>query len=63
MPSLWDCISNDKGTREAQLARIKRYMPKGWEPPHDWDIENLEEIVKLMQEKPEGNQAIVTEGK
>ena len=53
--------------RQHEREALKRLMRKrgnhSWEPPTDEiEIEDRSSIVKIMRQKPEGSQAIVTKG-
>jgi len=58
MPRLWDIISVE--AREL----LKSLMPLGWDPDKPYvDIETLEEIDKLIREKPQGELADILSGR
>lgn len=58
MPRFWDLIKNEEGRNI-----LRSLMPPGWDPDKPWsDIETLEEIDRLIRQKPKDKLAAILAG-
>lgn len=59
MPRFWDLIKT-----EEEKNFLRSFMPPGWDPDKPYRyIETLEEIERLVREKPKGKLAAILAGK
>lgn len=59
MPRFWDLIKDEKGRNI-----LRSLMPSGWDPDNPYlDIETLEEIDRIIRQKPKGKLAAILAGK
>ena len=59
MPRFWDLIKTEK-----EKNFLRSFMPPGWDPDKPCrDIETLEEIERLVREKPKVKLAAIVAGK
>jgi len=61
MPKLWEMLS-DKDRLKLQLLMLA-LGKEGWEPPLSVHIEPIQEIDKIMRQKPRGKHAAYIGGK